>query len=235
MQISANTSFSGIDRSLLVTPYVNYFLRHPSFDCRYSIALNGQVINHLGEGADKFGGYYSKLLQEYDAVLISSTLLANKLSVPTSQESGANQPLRIIVSRGSDPALDIKSLTSDTSSKLVVFSDRKRVGEPGPAINGIERVVSDQINMNEILEYCQRQRFCSVLVDLRGNINDLEELLEEAIEQDMLQKVLVEVLPFWDGSNINGSTELTRILKGMKAKKLKPRVVGKSTVLEGYF
>ncbi|KAK4770325.1 hypothetical protein SAY87_030857 [Trapa incisa] len=215
--------------------YIHQMLTGRSFvTLRYSIALNGQIVNQLGEGADKSGGYYSKLLQEYDAVVISPALLASKLSVPTSQEPGANQPLRIIMSRGLDSALNIPSLPSDIRSKLVVFSERKRVGEPDPSIAGVERVVSDKISLNDILEYCQLQRFCNVLVDLRGNINDLEGLLEEAAEQNALQKVLVEVLPFWDGNDINGSTQLTA-LKGLKAKNMKPIVVGQSIVLVGYF
>ncbi|KAK4794177.1 hypothetical protein SAY86_012171 [Trapa natans] len=208
----------------------------PFVTLRYSIALNGQVVNQLGEGADKFGGYYSKLLQEYDAVIISSTLLASDVSAPTSQEPGANQPLRIIMSRGLEgSALDIPSLPTDVRSKIVVFSERRGVGEPDPSIAGVETIVSDKINMHDILEYCQLQRFCNVLVDLRGNLKDLEELLKEAAEQNVLQKVLVEVLPFWDGSDVNGSKQLTGILKGLKAKNLKPCVFGQSIVLEAYF
>ncbi|XP_056175801.1 riboflavin biosynthesis protein PYRD, chloroplastic-like [Syzygium oleosum] len=67
-----------------------------SMTSRYSISLNGQVSDHLGEGAIDSGGYYSKLLQEYDAVILSSTSLSDKPALPNSQEPGANQPLRIV-------------------------------------------------------------------------------------------------------------------------------------------
>lgn len=92
--------------------------------------------------------------------------------------------------------------------------------------------------MHEIFEYCQRQRFCSFLVNLRSHTDDIEELLKDAIERDALQKVLVEALPFWDGSDINGSTHfisLKRILKGLTAKCLMPKVAGQCAILEGYF
>ncbi|OWM64239.1 hypothetical protein CDL15_Pgr018811 [Punica granatum] len=216
--------------------YIHHMLvGKPFVTLRYSIALNGQVLDNLGEGADECGGYYSKLLQEYDAVIISSTLLAKKLSVPKSQEPGANQPMRIVVSKGSNPKLDVPALASDFGSKLIIFSDRERVREPDLATDGIETVVSDQINMHEILDYCKRQGICSVLVDLRGDISDLEELLEEGIEKNLVQKVLVEVLPFWDGNYVHGSAQLTRIANGLKIKNLKPRVIDKSIILEGYF
>lgn len=174
-------------------------------------------------------------MQEYDAVIISSTLSTRISSVPTSQEPGANQPMRIIISRASNSTFNVPALASGSGSKLMIFSDRDTVQKMEPATNGIETVVLDQISINEIFEYCKHQGFCSVLVDLRGDIDDLEELLKEAIQQNALQKVVVEVLPFWDGRDVNGSTQLARIAKGLKAKNLKPKVVGQSIILEGYF
>lgn len=88
--ICAITSLSGIDHFLFGV--TSYLLKHPFYDYRCSISLNGLVINQLGEGADKSGRYYSKLLQEYEAVVISSTLLGEKLSGPTSQGPGAGKP-----------------------------------------------------------------------------------------------------------------------------------------------
>lgn len=142
-------------------------------------------------------------------------------------------PGLIVISKASNPVLDIQAFASDAASKLVIFLDWDRDREP--AIDGVERVVSDQISMSEILEYCKCRRFCSVLVDLRGDgIDGVGELVKEAFEQNVLQKVLVEVLPFWDGSDADGSTQLTRIAKGLKAKNLKPVVVGQSIILAGH-
>ncbi|KAI3449189.1 hypothetical protein Pfo_005854 [Paulownia fortunei] len=66
---------------------------------RYSISLGCCLLNKLGEEVMECGGYYSKLLQEHDAIILSSTALAEKSSFPKSKEPGANQPLTIVLSK----------------------------------------------------------------------------------------------------------------------------------------
>ncbi|KAK6918392.1 Cytidine and deoxycytidylate deaminase domain [Dillenia turbinata] len=65
---------------------------------RYSLSVNGHILDELGEGAKESGGYYSKLLQEYDAVIFSPLLLSD-VSFLLSKEPGANQPLQIVIAK----------------------------------------------------------------------------------------------------------------------------------------
>jgi diaminohydroxyphosphoribosylaminopyrimidine deaminase/5-amino-6-(5-phosphoribosylamino)uracil reductase len=203
--------------------------------CRYSLSVNGNVLDQLGEGVTEPGGYYSQLLQEYDAVILSPSLFIDELSILASQEPGAKQPFWIITARTPNPPIKIPDLTTEEAAKVIIFTDREMDVEPETAQQGIEMVVLDRINLKEILEYCARQGFCSVLLDLRGNFGDLKELLKEGIEQNLLQKIVMEVLQVWDGSNSeNLLVAMQSLDKRIKVKNLRRRISDNNVVLEAY-
>ncbi|KAK4849132.1 hypothetical protein QYF36_021182 [Acer negundo] len=206
----------------------------PFVTLRYSLSINGHVLDQLGEGVTESGGYYSRLLQEYDGIILSASF-AEKFSVPTSQEPGANQPLKIITASNPSTPIQMSGLTEENASKVIVFSDKETTVEPETAKKGIETVVLDQISLNAILEYCKHQGLCSVLLDLRGNYGDLEMLLKEGIEKNLVQKIVVEVLPLWDESDGRNTLCVLKSLgKGLKLKNLQPNMSSQSIVLEGY-
>ncbi|KAK3432665.1 hypothetical protein EUGRSUZ_D00187 [Eucalyptus grandis] len=194
----------------------------PLLALRYSISLNGQVSDHPGEGAIDSGGYYSKLPQEYDAVILSSTYLHDKPSLPTSQEPSAKQPLRIAIARSSNATLEVPGLT--TGSEV----------ESKASLVGVETVISDQITMNAILDYCTRPGLCSVLLDYTGNTDDLEELVKESFEQNMLQKIAVEILPLWCGRDDRNARFPLNTEEVSKMKSLQPKIYNQSIILEGH-
>lgn len=174
------------------------------------------------------------MLQEYDAVILS-TSLTDKFPVPASQEPGANQPLLIITTRAPCSPIQTPFLTGEAASKMIIFTDKEITVEPATARNGIETVVLNGINLNTILEYCKRQGLCSVLLDLRGSFDGLEELLNNGIEQNLLQKIIVEVLPLWDESGGGSSLEaLKSIGRRLEVNDLQPKISGQSIILEGY-
>ena len=81
------------------------------------------------------------------------------------------------------------------------------------------------------IEYCKRQGLCSVLLDLRGNLGYVEDLLE----QNLLQKVVVEVLPFWSTSEREElPLALKNLGKGIRLENITSRKSHDSVVLEGY-
>lgn len=203
--------------------------------CRYSLSVNGNVLDQLGKGVKEPGGYYSQLLQEYDAVILSPTLLDDKFSIPASQEPGAKQPLWILTARTSHPPFKIPGLSTEETAKMIIFTDKKMDVQQETVLQGIETVVLDQINLKAILEYCKHQGFCSVLLDVRGNFGDIEELLKEGIEQNLLQKIIVEVLPIWHGSNGESLlVAINSIDKRLKIKNLQSRTSNENVVLEAY-
>ncbi|KAF4347427.1 hypothetical protein G4B88_029899 [Cannabis sativa] len=236
----------GIEEELcksLNEPFIHLMLTGKPFVTlsRYSLSVNGQIVDQLGEGSTESGGYYSQLLQEYDAVIVSSASITDKLSIPQSQELGANQPLWIITTSNNTNNTSLDKIfdlpIKEASTKVVVFSNQEIVVNPKIVKREIETVVLNQISLNAILEYSKRQGFCSVLLDLRGNVDDINELVKEGIEQNLLQKVVIHVLPQWvekDGEN-SCVAALSNLDKSLDIKKLKPKISGKSVLLEGYF
>ncbi|KAJ4899836.1 Protein kinase-like domain protein [Raphanus sativus] len=104
--------------------------------------------------------YYSKLLQEYDAIVLSSSL-SDKLSSVSSQEEAdvRMQLIQIIVA-------------SNAQESPHILSSSNTVEEAGP----------------KVVVFTSKD---SVLLDLRGDIKDLEVLLRDGFEQ----KIVVKVLP----------------------------------------
>ena len=168
----------------------------PFLALRYSMSVNGCFLDKIGEGASDTGGYYSKLLQEYDAVILSSSLSDKLSSIYSQEETNVSiQPIQIIVASSNaqqSPILASSNLVEDSGLKVVVFTKEDMVAE-----SGVETVVLENINLASILDYCYDRGLCSVLLDLRGDIKDLEVLFRDGFEQRLLQKIVVEVLPEW--------------------------------------
>ncbi|KAE8672125.1 Riboflavin biosynthesis protein PYRD [Hibiscus syriacus] len=198
--------------------YIHQMLtRKPFVTLRYSLSVNGHLLDQLGEGVTEAGGYYSKLLQEYDAIIVSGSL-TEKLSSLMSREPVANQPLQIVIA--SDP--DQLALAKEVS-KTIVFADKEITAEGDLAQKGLEAVVLDRINLTPILEHCKHQGLCSVLLDLRGSFGNHEGLVKEAIEQKVLQKIVVEVLPYWNEANGGESlVALNGLVKRLEVKNFCP-------------
>lgn len=206
----------------------------PFVTLRYSLSVNGHVLDTIGEGVSERGGYYSELLQEYDAIIHSASV-TEAFPCITSQEPGAKQPLQIVVSSNPSSPVLLTGLTEERASNTIIFTDKETNPEPELSQRGVETVVLDRLTLNPILDYCNSRGLLSVLVDLRGSCSDLEGLLSDAVEQNTLQKIVMEVLPVWDDSESrNQLTAFNNQVKRMEVKNLQSKISGKSIVVEGY-
>ncbi|CAN4111599.1 unnamed protein product [Withania somnifera] len=226
---------TGVEEELcrkLNEAYIHKMLTgNPFVTLRYSLSVDGDLSDQLGAEVMESGGYYSKLLQEYDAVVVSSFLLSTKHSVLSSKEAGAKQPLQIVLAK-SLGSLELPAVTIDTSSRTIIFSDKKISMELEASQKGVETVVLDRMNLSAILEHCKRQGLCSVMLDLRGNFTEFEEILQEGFEQNLCQKVIVEVLPILGTS----SKEAFKYMhQNRRLENLTSRTLDESILLEGYF
>ncbi|CAI9099824.1 OLC1v1036705C1 [Oldenlandia corymbosa var. corymbosa] len=204
----------------------------PFVTLRYSMSVNGHVVNQLGTTVLQSGGYYSKLLQEYDAVISSSSLFLEGLPLPTSKEPGANQPVQIVLAKASARPTDVPTFPNESASEFIIFTEEETSWQQEAAKIGAKMVVSGRMTLLSILECCKQQGLCSVLLDLRGNIIDFEGILREADELNLFQKYVVEVLPVWDGST---EDLLTSIPVNLKVENLSSAVSDETILLEGYF
>lgn len=161
-----------------------------------SISVNGCFLDKMGERDLDTGGYYSKLLQEYDAIILSSSLADELSSISSQEESDVLiQPIQIVVASNAQHSPPILA-SSNTGTKDVLFTKNELVADSGTSYGGVEFVVLEDINLDSILVTVMAVDY-SVLLDLRGNIKDLEVLFRDGFEQRLLQKIVVEVLPEW--------------------------------------
>ncbi|XP_057533531.1 riboflavin biosynthesis protein PYRD, chloroplastic-like [Amaranthus tricolor] len=209
----------------------------PFVTLRYSISVNGVVLDQVGEKVTECGGYFSKLLQEYDAVIhtSASSTMAQELSSLRSQEPNARQPRHILLATNQD---FLNNLVAESDCNATVFANKEVSVGPELSQKGIEVVVMDHISLDAILEYLSKQEMTNVLVDLRGKLSDLEEILEEALQTNSMQKVVVEVLPIWAGTEPEDSLSSSMMMNhthSQRLKNLSTRIAGDSILLEGYF
>ncbi|XP_010254090.1 PREDICTED: riboflavin biosynthesis protein PYRD, chloroplastic isoform X4 [Nelumbo nucifera] len=127
------------------------------------------------------------------------------------------------------------STQSEAASQVIIFTAGDTALNTELAQQGIETVVFDQISLNTILDYCGCQGFCNVLLDIQGDCDDLLELIEDSLEQGLLQKVMMEVFPLWDGSEGSSFLALKNLKRSFRLKKLKSTKVKDSVLIEGYF
>ncbi|KAJ1385592.1 Riboflavin biosynthesis protein RibD [Sesbania bispinosa] len=211
----------------------------PFLTLRYSLSLNGNFLDSLGNGVTDCGGYYSRLLQEYDAVILSSSLFSEKLSadsVSASQEPGANQPIRIIIHKDPSSSNQIPLVINKVTDKVIIFIDYRTATSPEVAQQGIETVSLDQINLDVILDYCNRQGLCSVLLDMRGIFNGFEELVKEGIKKKYFNKFVTEIFPIWNGcAEADPLLPLKNLEQGVEVENLRSKASSQSVVVEGYF
>nr|XP_043623418.1 riboflavin biosynthesis protein PYRD, chloroplastic [Erigeron canadensis] len=203
----------------------------PFVTLRYSLTIDGHLSKDLGEGSMEAGGYYSRLLQEHDAVILSSKSL-DKYPLPESKEPKSSHPLYIIVAKHPDPVIQIPNLTSEeASSKVIIITDQEANVR---SEQGIETMVLDNLQLTTIMKNLKGRGLCSVLLDLRGGFGDFEEILN-GVEGNLLQKLVVEMLPVWGESKKDAALEAIMTTQRAGLKNFEPKKDGKSVLLEGYF
>ncbi|KAL9245354.1 hypothetical protein vseg_019016 [Gypsophila vaccaria] len=229
----------GVEEELckkLIEAFIHKMLhKKPFVALRYSISINGVLSEQLGENVTECGGYYSKLLQEYDAVVHSPTSTTEDVSLLLSQEPNACQPLNILIAKDHDTLTRILNLPAKENFKAIIFTDLELSPELQISQNGIEVVVMEHLSLDAVLDYCGRQGFCNVLVDVRGRVDGLKEILREGFEANLLQKTIVEVLPIFLEDEAGSSFAEMKLTERKRLKNLSSTISGTSTILEGYF
>ncbi|KAI0527183.1 hypothetical protein KFK09_002784 [Dendrobium nobile] len=201
----------------------------PFVTLRYSLSLNGRMLSHPGKGAEEPGGYYSKMLQEYDGIVVSGELLSRTSTLPISLEAGANQPFHIIIAKNLF-SLDLPITTINSAAPVIVFADKRIRVEPRS--EKVETVLLEQITLTSVLDYCGCRGLCSLVIDVREAKGSVTELLEGGLEEGLVQKVMVELCPVWIGSSEASVPSFGLELR--KLKDLQSNVANESTLVEGY-
>ncbi|KAJ3674440.1 hypothetical protein LUZ60_005056 [Juncus effusus] len=224
---------SGIEEELcrkLNEFFINRMVRNrPFVTLRYSTSMNGEIVNQINAKETQLGGYYSKLLQEYDGIILSSNFAKTPLNFPKSEEIGANQPFYIIIAKDWTSPLNLESITEEISSKVVVLSEKPVLIE---SQFDIETVVIENLNLDSVLEFCLKKGLCGVLADLREDESgDIRGILGNFKEGSLVNKVIIE----WGGLERSSNLDLGFGLKSDDLKNLEIRDSSNGGVLiEGY-
>eukprot|EP00250_Pteridium_aquilinum_P012515 c20770_g1_i1 orf=493-1803(-) len=227
--------------------YIHRMLeKKPFVTLRFSVSLDGGFLESSSVDCN-VGSYFSKLLQENDAVIVSDIALSDN-PVLLSMEPGAKQPLRIVLS--SDFKLPLESSVFDTSlaPTLVVASEQavvadldnisRRGGQSMDSLlreKGVDVVVLQELDLNSVLDVCYERGFCSVLLDSRGQEPTVfkNSLGKQALEEKVLQRVIVDICPCLCGHSRAGPGFI--IDKGMMhLERISSRMSGSHVIIQGY-
>lgn len=228
--------------------------KRPFAALRYSMSLDGAVLGVVGPEAAEEGSYYSKLLAEYDAVVVTDAAL---LTNPTllSSEPGAKQPLRVVVARTLQVPLEASVFETSAAPTLVVTDEKALVEDVEGAWRqgggqsretllrekGVEVVVvGEELSPSAVLEMCEERDICSVLWDSQGPPGSgLENYLGKwVVREEAVEKVVVEVRPCvvgpeGTGLGFRGGLDGGSQLLGLE--RMSTYMCGQNVIIEGYF
>ncbi|KAH9322499.1 hypothetical protein KI387_017138, partial [Taxus chinensis] len=239
----------GVEEQLCQTlnrAYIHRMLTgKPFVTMRFSMSLDGGMLDYLGEGAAEEGGYYSEVLKEYDGVIVSDHVL---LDNPTllSCEIKAKQPLRIIVARSLDLPIDSVIFNTNLAPTLVLTDERAIVGNvqnPGQSgqcmemllrQKGVDVIILKRLDFDSILDICSQRGLSCVLLDSRGFASfGVEKFFgKQALEDEAVQKLVVAICPVLSGIKKAG---LNFNITPEKMNGLTTRMSKDVAVVEGYF
>ncbi|MCO5612208.1 hypothetical protein L7F22_066470 [Adiantum nelumboides] len=227
--------------------YIHRMLeKKPFASLRYSVSLDGVFMDSSSVDCNA-GSYYSKLLQKNDAVILLDSALSDN-PVLLSSETGSKQPLRIVLS--DDLNLPLDSIVFDTTSAhtLVIASEQAIVRDVDVSSRtgcqsmesllrerGVEVIVLQELNLASVLDICYERGCCSVLLDSRGqdSMGLKNPLGRRAMEERVVQKVIVDVFPKLSGHN-GAPPGFVVYGDALPVERISSRTSGSHVIIEGY-
>ncbi|KAH7289347.1 hypothetical protein KP509_31G071400 [Ceratopteris richardii] len=218
--------------------------KRPFVTLRFSQSFDGVFLESTPVDCTT-GSYYSKLLQENDALIALDSALSEDIKL-LSSEVGCKQPLRIILSN--DLKLPLESNVFDTSHapSLVIARQQALVHDLEKSSRtgcqtmeslllerGVELVAVPELNLKSALDVCYDRGFSSVLIDSRGRDSDTNFLGRQAIEDGVVEKVIVDIFPSI-GSDKGSGSGLLMDGGSLPLERLSSRISGSHIILEGY-
>eukprot|EP00271_Cylindrocystis_brebissonii_P017113 TRINITY_DN430_c1_g4_i1.p1 TRINITY_DN430_c1_g4~~TRINITY_DN430_c1_g4_i1.p1 ORF type:complete len:477 (+),score=52.07 TRINITY_DN430_c1_g4_i1:271-1701(+) len=219
---------------------------------RYTSSMDGRYLGNLGADEDRPGSYYSRLLAEYDAIIVTEDALSSNPSL-LSSEPDAKQPLRVVLSRTLGLPLSASVFDTTHARTLLVVDESalvndvalaSRTGQPSMETllrqRGVEVVPVFDVDVAKVIDMCYQRNASSVLLDAQSppSVNEnsgLSTLATSAMEEGLVDKVVMVIAPIVVGNgqgfeplsigSDNGRRQLTRLRTYMS---------GANAVVEGY-
>eukprot|EP00270_Netrium_digitus_P007147 TRINITY_DN2077_c0_g1_i2.p1 TRINITY_DN2077_c0_g1~~TRINITY_DN2077_c0_g1_i2.p1 ORF type:complete len:481 (-),score=106.29 TRINITY_DN2077_c0_g1_i2:154-1596(-) len=184
--------------------------KRPMAIMRFTMSMDGKVLGGTGSSSCCQGGYYSCLLSEVDAVVVTDVAVLDDDVDLLSGEEGAKQPLRVVAARTLDLPRNARVFNTSMAKTMVVTDEAALVedvqrasGSGGDAAEtwlrekGVEVVVVEELSPSTILDLCQQRDIVSLLWDCQGpEGSGLESYLGRwALSEGVVEKVCIAVVP----------------------------------------
>ncbi|NEU76427.1 bifunctional diaminohydroxyphosphoribosylaminopyrimidine deaminase/5-amino-6-(5-phosphoribosylamino)uracil reductase RibD [Hassallia byssoidea VB512170] len=204
---------------------------------KYAMTLDGKIATSAGHSAwvtnRDARNEVHQLRAACDAVIVGGNTVRQDNPYLTSHQEGANNPLRVVMSR-SLRLPENAHLWQTTEAPTLVLTEVDANPDVKELLRkqGVEVLELTPLTPDKVMAYLYERGFCSVLWECGGI------LAASAIAQGAIQKILAFIAPKIIGGNNAptpvGDLGFTTMTEALPLERVSWRVVGSDCLVEGY-
>ncbi|MBW4447276.1 MAG: bifunctional diaminohydroxyphosphoribosylaminopyrimidine deaminase/5-amino-6-(5-phosphoribosylamino)uracil reductase RibD [Hassallia sp. WJT32-NPBG1] len=204
---------------------------------KYAMTLDGKIATSAGHSAwvtnRDARTEVHQLRAACDAVIVGGNTVRQDNPYLTSHQEGANNPLRVVMSRSLNlPENAHLWQTSEAPTLVLTEVDANPEIKEFLRKQGVEVVELTPLTPDKVMAYLYERGFCSVLWECGGI------LAASAIATGAVQKILAFIAPKIIGGNNAptpvGDLGFTTMTEALPLERVSWRVVGSDCLVEGY-
>jgi diaminohydroxyphosphoribosylaminopyrimidine deaminase / 5-amino-6-(5-phosphoribosylamino)uracil reductase len=204
---------------------------------KYAMTLDGKIATSAGHSAwvtnQDARTEVHQLRAACDAVIVGGNTVRQDNPYLTSHQEGANNPLRVVMSRSLKlPENAHLWQTSEAPTLVLTEVDANLEVKELLLRQGVEVVEITPLTPDKVMAYLYERGFCNVLWECGGI------LAASAIAQGAVQKILAFIAPKIIGGNNAptpvGDLGFTTMTEALPLERVTWRVVGSDCLVEGY-
>jgi diaminohydroxyphosphoribosylaminopyrimidine deaminase / 5-amino-6-(5-phosphoribosylamino)uracil reductase len=204
---------------------------------KYAMTLDGKIATTAGHSAwvtnQDARTEVHQLRAACDAVIVGGNTVRQDNPYLTSHQKGANNPLRVVMSRSLNlPENAHLWETSEAPTLVFTEADANPNVKESLRKHGVEVLELTPLTPDKVMAYLYERGFCSVLWECGGM------LAASAIATGAVQKILAFIAPKIIGGNNAptpvGDLGFTTMTEALPLERVSWRVVGSDCLVEGY-
>jgi diaminohydroxyphosphoribosylaminopyrimidine deaminase / 5-amino-6-(5-phosphoribosylamino)uracil reductase len=204
---------------------------------KYAMTLDGKIATSAGHSAwvtnQDARTEVHQLRAACDAVIVGGNTVRQDNPYLTSHQEGANNPLRVVMSRSLKlPENAHLWQTSEAPTLVLTEVDANPEVKELLLRQGVEVVEITPLTPDKVMAYLYERGFCNILWECGGI------LAASAIAQGAVQKILAFIAPKIIGGNNAptpvGDLGFTTMTEALPLERVTWRVVGSDCLVEGY-
>jgi len=204
---------------------------------KYAMTLDGKIATSTGHSAwvtnRDARTEVHQLRAACDAVIVGGNTVRQDNPYLTSHQEGANNPLRVVMSRSLKlPENAHLWQTSEAPTLVLTEVDANPEVKEFLLHQGVEVVELTPLTPDKVMAYLYERGFCNVLWECGGI------LAASAIAQGAVQKILAFIAPKIIGGNNAptpvGDLGFTTMTEALPLERVTWRIVGSDCLVEGY-